>query len=231
MDNKKIIGAILGVVAFIALVAGATFAWLTATVTVNNGTYVGNIKNFVISYTGGSAVGDNLVIIDKADAKAPKIKNGASAASVENDGWVQVKASKTANDVEAAHFHIMLNISGNNMATNCVVWAACRSDLCPADTTALISAISTSGNSPTATCASNVQCGVIKAGQTTSRTSYASNTDIVLFDDTSTFDTYGAVAEKTYNVYFWVDGPTYSNSDLGKHLQGNIYAEAIQKSN
>jgi len=222
------IGAVLGVIAFIALIAGATFAWLTGTFSVTSGSYTGSSKNLVINYTGDAAIGNNLVVIDKADAKAPKIKNGAATAATENDGWIQVKASKTANDVAIANFHIMLHLETNTMATNSLVWAACESSKCPADTAVLISAISTSGNSPTATCATNVQCGVIKHGQTTSRTSYSSNTDIVLFNDNSTFNKTAKVDEVTYNVYFWVDGPTYSNSDLNKTVQGYVYAEAVQ---
>ena len=39
MDRKKLIGTIIGVIFFVALIAGATFAWLTFNANVTNGNY------------------------------------------------------------------------------------------------------------------------------------------------------------------------------------------------
>lgn len=39
MDKKKLIGTIIGVTMFAALIAGATFAWLTFSATITNGSY------------------------------------------------------------------------------------------------------------------------------------------------------------------------------------------------
>jgi predicted ribosomally synthesized peptide with SipW-like signal peptide len=234
LDKKKLIGTIIGVVAFIALIAGATFAWFTATVTVTNGNYLGTVKNFVITYTGSSAVGSNLRIIDTVTTATPvAIKNGATSAATADDGWVQVTAAKTANDVAVANFKLRLHIETNNMATNSIVWVACLASNTNCKDTAtnvLVTALNTSAATPTATCASGVTCGVIKAGQTTTRTNYGTNTDILLYNDTSTFNKTAAVTADTgtYNVYFWVDGPTVGNSDLGKGISGYVYAEAAQ---
>lgn len=54
MDTKKTIGAVLGVVAFIALIAGATFAWFTASATVTNATYNGTACSYALTVTGGN---------------------------------------------------------------------------------------------------------------------------------------------------------------------------------
>ena len=54
MDTKKTIGAVIGVVAFIALIAGATFAWFTASATVTNATYNGTACSYSLTVTGGN---------------------------------------------------------------------------------------------------------------------------------------------------------------------------------
>ncbi len=58
MDKKKLIGTIVGVAAFVALIASATYAWLTATATVENGTLNTGSRNFVINYTKGTDLSD-----------------------------------------------------------------------------------------------------------------------------------------------------------------------------
>ncbi len=54
MDTKKTIGAVVGVIAFIALIAGATFAWFTASAAVTNATYNGTVCSYSLTVTGGS---------------------------------------------------------------------------------------------------------------------------------------------------------------------------------
>lgn len=54
MDTKKTIGAVVGVIAFIALIAGATFAWFTASATVTNATYNGTACSYSLTVTGGN---------------------------------------------------------------------------------------------------------------------------------------------------------------------------------
>lgn len=56
MDKKKLIGTIIGVTLFAALIAGATFAWLTFAAGVNNGVYNSKTRNFFINYVGGSQI-------------------------------------------------------------------------------------------------------------------------------------------------------------------------------
>lgn len=54
MDTKKMIGTIIGVIAFIALIAGATFAWFTSSATVTNATYNGTVCSYALTVTGGN---------------------------------------------------------------------------------------------------------------------------------------------------------------------------------
>ena len=76
--------------------------------------------------------------------------------------------------------------------------------------------------SGTATCGSGVtNCGTIPAG---------SRTEVVLYNDTTTFNTDASVSDTTYNVYFWLDNDTLSNNDAnaGASFAGFIHAEATQ---
>lgn len=63
MDNKKLIGTILGVIAFIALIAGATFAWLTITANVTNSSYSIKTMNFSVNFTKGTNVTEVPIVV------------------------------------------------------------------------------------------------------------------------------------------------------------------------
>lgn len=91
MDKKKLFGTIIGVILFIALIAGATFAWLTFQATVTNGNYNTKTGNFLINYTKGENVTDIPIIsIDSAsdivtsEAKSVTVKAGKSNSSNPN---------------------------------------------------------------------------------------------------------------------------------------------------
>lgn len=217
MDRRKLIGAILGVIAFVALIAGATFAWLTGSFTASTGNYNTKTKNFVITYAGSADIG-NPVMLSYSNSLISKMTSATSAAT-SGDAWAAVTASKTANDAPASSFKLTLNVSGNTLTTNSIVWAVCKGDC---QTTALISAINTS--TPSATCASGsgnkvVACGVIPSTKKSGT--------VQLYNDTSTFNVAGD-ANQTYNVYFWLDGPTIADGDAGKTFSGYISASATQ---
>ena len=69
MNKQKLIGTIIGVIFFVALIAGATFAWLTFNATVTNGAYNGTTQNFVINYTKGKDI----------DSVPPKLSSGTAS--------------------------------------------------------------------------------------------------------------------------------------------------------
>ena len=56
MDKKKLIGTIIGVTLFAALVAGATYAFLTFSATITNATYNAKTMNFIVDYTKGTDI-------------------------------------------------------------------------------------------------------------------------------------------------------------------------------
>lgn len=206
MSNKKIIGTVLGVVAFIALIAGATFAWLTVNATVTN-SYTGTTKTFVITYAKGNDIGTvSNGILQLKDPTPAQVTTGMAT----------VTASKTANDAPASHFKLTFNISTNTFVSNSVIYAACKSTDCPS--TALATVTSSS-----ITCATGVTCGKITGGSLTA---------IDVLDDTTTFNTDSAVSTTSYNVYFWIDSELLSNDDMnvtnGAQIGGNISASAIQ---
>ena len=213
MDTKKLIGTIVGVAVFAALIAGATFAWLSATANVTNSVFTGTSKNFIISYQGSASVSDFRQIAS-GSATTAAITSAASA-GVAGDAWAAVTASKTANDAPASSFKVKLAIDTNTFTTNAITWALCQGN-CPTG----IALATVSGGS--AACGTGVtRCGTIPAG---------SKTEVVLYDDTTTFNTDSAVSNTTYNVYFWLDNDTLSNTDAeaGASFAGYIHADATQ---
>lgn len=80
MDKKKLIGTIIGVTMFAALIAGATFAWLTISATVTNGNYDTGSRNFVIDYTAGNSI-TSLPILTVTSA-GDVASSGASSVTV-----------------------------------------------------------------------------------------------------------------------------------------------------
>ena len=214
MDNKKLIGTILGVIAFIALIAGATFAWLSVNANVVNTVFnSATSKNFTFTYAGSADV-SGFKQLTVANSTKANITN-ASAASTSGDGWAAVTASKGANTPKAGIFRLKLNITTNTITTSSVIYAVCKG-ICP--TTALVTAVS----GTTATCGTGtniVACGVVPATSTTA---------INLYDDTTTFNVDGAVSTTTYNIYFWLNSATIANADLGKKFVGSISAQASQ---
>ena len=211
MNKKKLMGTIIGVTLFAALIAGATYALLTITATTTNGNYAGlKTKNFIINYAGGTQIN---AISQLSSATTAAITSKTSASDV-GDGWLAVTASKTANSAKASNFYIKLHVTSNALTTKAITYAVCKG-ACPTG----VALATVSGG--TATCANGVtSCGTIANG--------VSNTDVILLNDTSTFNTDDAVAATTYNVYFWLDSATLVTADIGKAFSGYIFATATQ---
>lgn len=60
-------------VAFAALVAGATFAWLTYSLNVTNGNYNTRTMNFAVDYVGGTDLSDIPMVSDPSPSSAEVI--------------------------------------------------------------------------------------------------------------------------------------------------------------
>lgn len=117
MDKKKLIGTIIGVVAFGALIAGATYAWLTYSATITNGNYLLSSMNFSVVYTKGTAV--NAV---------PILTNPTATEVTSGGGHLAVQASK-ANGSAPGDLTIKLVTNNTTNTTllskNALKYAAC----------------------------------------------------------------------------------------------------------
>lgn len=133
MNTKKLIGTILGVILFAALIAGATFAWLSGDVTVNNTqTLDAAITNFVIDYSNGNHI-TKLPIVDSTKAKAGTVANtnsGTLSGAEVPVTRIVIKRNGTATSIPDGHAAIWLNTETDNQLTkdSVVRWAICRVD-------------------------------------------------------------------------------------------------------
>ena len=100
MDKKKLIGTIVGVVAFIALIAGATYAWLTFNATVTNGNYNVGSMNFSVTYAKGTDV-----------SSVPTV----SSPTTSNTAHLSVTASRSASSAPG-NLTIYLNTDSSTTA-------------------------------------------------------------------------------------------------------------------
>ena len=99
MSNKKLIGTILGVIAFAALISGATFAWLTYAVNVTGGTYNGASTNFVVNYTKGTDISDVPILTSPTVSTARSLVVSANKTSTSVDGTLSIKLTTTSSDM------------------------------------------------------------------------------------------------------------------------------------
>lgn len=134
MDKRKLIGTIIGVAMFAALIAGATFAFLSFTATVTNATYNGTSMNFLVDYTQGTAI-----------TGLPQVKTGTPS----NSSHLVVNAKKHNNSVDGYLTVKLTTTSTGTLTTGGLVnWAlckgACSTDFSAAKATGVINS-STSG--------------------------------------------------------------------------------------
>lgn len=206
MDKKKFIGTIVGVIFFVALIAGATFAWLTFNASVTNGNYAGSTLNFTYNYTTGTDVTKINTLT------ATPARNAITAGT----GYVALTASKPAGSAKASKFDLILKKTTNEIGvSNVVKYAVCKS------ATATDCNNSASTAIPSATNTTWVALGTISTG----------TTDQTLYSDTSSFAAEGA-ATANYYVYFWINGDAIitgnQNQVVGKSFAGYIYATSQQ---
>lgn len=102
MDKKKLIGTIIGVTLFAALIAGATFAWLTFDAEVTNGNYNTTTMDFVINYTKGTDIaaddGTGVPILSTAtstDARGLTVSAYRTATSAEGTLYIKMTSTST----------------------------------------------------------------------------------------------------------------------------------------
>ena len=112
MDKRKLIGTIIGVAMFAALIAGATYAFLSFTATVTNATYNGTTMNFLVDYTRGTDI-----------TGLPQVKTGTPS----NTSYLVVNAKKHTNSVDGYVTIKLTTTSTGTLTTGGLVnWALCK---------------------------------------------------------------------------------------------------------
>lgn len=121
MNKQKLIGTIIGVIFFVALIAGATFAWLTFNATVTNGTYNGTTQNFVINYTKGKNIDSVPPILSSGTASTAKsLVVSAYRSSTTATGTLNIKLTTTSDSALTKSGALNYAVcSGTDSAANC----------------------------------------------------------------------------------------------------------------
>lgn len=206
MNTKKLIGMVIGIILFAALIAGATFAWLSFTANITNANLTGSSRNFTFTYAQGTAISELL----------PLTQTPARNAITSSKGYITVSASKAANTPRASSFKLILNITETEVGVPGLIrFAVCRH------------ATASNCNNSVSTAIPASASGNFVAVGTVNNTTGAQT----LYDDTTTFTNAGA-ATGNYYVYFWIDASVINEDNLasaeGKKFAGHIYAEATQ---
>lgn len=122
-SKKKLIGAILGVVIFAALIAGATYAWLTFNATVTNGVYNGTTKKFIINFTKGADINSVPQLATPTPETAQNLVVSAKLADDSIPGKITIKMTATSKDTlltksGAVHWAICSDTSTTSPCVN-----------------------------------------------------------------------------------------------------------------
>jgi len=209
MDKKKIIGMTIGIIMFAALIAGATFAWLTFTATFTNNVINGVSRNFTFTYEEGTAVTE---LIWSTDAPSRNI-------ILPEKGYITLTATKPEKVPEASNFKIILQKTTMDIKVNDLVkYAICRSNT-----------VTDCNNESTSTIPTSASGNWVAVGSITTSTGAQE-----LYDDQTTFNVYSESTPTTgnYYIYLWLDSEVLTNSNMAnaqnKQMVAYIYAEAVQ---
>ena len=202
MDKRKLFGTIIGVAMFAALIAGATFAWLTFTATVveDTGAYITGARNFVINYTNGNDI-TSLPILTLTTAA--EVASNSSQETSAKASSLTVKAKLHENTSPKGDMKLTLYTTqdtGTFISSGAIRYS-----------------VSINGGTPTApTTLSSTQEDLVL-----SRTGETDN--ITHLIDTTT--------DETITVYFWLDAFTIDNEMMGKQFAASLRASAVQNEN
>lgn len=96
MDKKKLIGTIIGVTLFAALIAGATYAFMTFTATVTNATYNATSMNFIVDYTKGTDINNLKQLKTATPSTATSLVVKAKKHAGSPNGNITIKLTSTS---------------------------------------------------------------------------------------------------------------------------------------
>ena len=204
MNSKKIFGMVIGVIAFIALVAAATFAWLTWSSTPSN--ISGTTTTFDVVYSNpGGAITSTLV---------PSATYSTAAGD-----YTYVTISRTSGSLTGTA-SLILNVTTLTLNGTCTTGGNitytsqgnCSGTWATADASKIKWAVYT-GGSTTETATTEVSSGNF-ASITNNKINLVENATL------NTATTY-------YFVYIWLDSSA-GNEFVGSTFSGYISAEAVQ---
>ena len=204
MDNKKLIGMVIGVTAFVVLIAAATYAWFTYSINFLNNTANFVSKNFSVVYDKGTA-------IDKVPTfvSTPTITDFNATTG----GNINVTAKTVSNSLDGL-FNLYLFINTTDPYTQSsatiinkgiIKWAVCVDS----ETIDNATYTGTINNSTDLTSITESSSEVAK------RLTLVSNRPI----DTT---------QHTYHVYIWLDAAAIDADTAGLSFSGYIGASATQ---
>lgn len=106
MDKKKLIGTIIGVAAFAALIAGATYAWASNAATITNGVYNLKSMNFLVNYSKGANINSVNAVATPTVSNTTKITVTAGLAPNSAPGTMNVylNTSSSINEILTGGF-------------------------------------------------------------------------------------------------------------------------------
>ena len=210
-NNRKLIGTIIGVIFFIVLIAGATFAWLSYVANVNNGIYNVSTTHFIVTYTTDNDV-----------TYIPILSSNATFDDYTSAGgeFILGEAHKNDGDPEGTiYFKLHVN---DTPGSNALVNAECIKYL----VLYRINPLMPFTNLPLSSQFDNPNgYGII------SSSNMDANRDIILYEgdlqnDTSSIVSLGA---PLYKIYFWLDNELVTSSAMGLTFSGYVHAFAVQK--
>lgn len=228
MDKRKLIGTIIGVAMFAALIAGATFAFLSFTANVTNSIYYANTMNFLVDYTQGTHIEGLPQRIGSSTRSASDTKfNDIQDITPSNVARLVVVAKKHTNSVDG-HTSIKFTTTSTDMLTTdgLVNWIICRDpdvengeqvdDVCGTnfDNATNWGKINASGEIimlNDAALANGKKGNAIQTSETSDKNTHLIETDGV-----------------SYFVYFWLDSRMIGNQHVNKVFKGYIHSSATQ---
>lgn len=234
MDKKKLIGTIIGVAMFAALIAGATFAFLSFTANTVNFTYYGNTMNFIVDYTKGTTV-TGLPQVRGSVGNPGTTFSASDLVDVtpNNVSKLVVIAKKHTNSVDG---HLQIRFTTTSASTlnlvkdgNLINWIICRDtdvesgdqddqvdDVCGTNFTNATNwgKINATGE---IIMLNDAALANSKLGMNTQNTETSNkNTHLIEADGVS------------YFVYFWIDSRNVANRHINEEYTGYVHASATQ---
>lgn len=225
MDSEKVtynknVYLIIGIIVFVLLIIGGTYAYITLAVNVTNGSYVANTTCFTIDYD---------ITNDDGSSPITGTMFPSSSANGGLTGRVSLKVNNSCNVNGMGT--LTLNVTSVNSTLIQTVAAHCEnsqtlntltdyrtSSTCTAQT-----------NGKWVTNGSALKYAVYNTNSVTSSTiplsvGYVNKTgSIKIYDNFEITDTLS-----TYHVYIWLDGNLSDNSYANLPFDGNVSASAIQ---